>query len=390
MVVDPLAHVWDEVVWRIMREMMELSAKDTEPLHINLRAEMTLELAKLQLRLSECVIDKRTVDRQLEGIEPKREQEECLGPAGEASISSTARLVFERMWSKRMKERWQPKSAKAIEREKNPKSRAKLPIKLVAKNHYIPLWFIRDHWALNDTVLRWRKATDGWRSAVRPLGNWGYRYKLYSDELEAYFSLLEGDAKRPLEKLLATEPLNAPEQNALVAFLIIQVLRNPRFIEVFHEGAAPLIAQLGDLQDPDAGRRTYESLFENDELYDLLARPIMWSRWAVVKSRNPVFVLPDRFCLHGAGEGGLRIIVPLSPNACFVTLPTRESEKRIVPWYLTLDDELAETVSANLVSAAVREFLSDRHFEAGTRKPTPVFRLLHEIEDAVRAKSDDY
>ena len=58
-------------------------------------------------------------------------------------ISATARIIHERIWSKRLEERWKPKSA---EREANPR-RAKLAVKPVGKNHFIPRWLIRDHWA---------------------------------------------------------------------------------------------------------------------------------------------------------------------------------------------------------------------------------------------------
>lgn len=390
-VLDPLGHIWDKVVERIIGEMMQLSIEDTTPLHINIRAEMALELAKLQFWLSECVVNKRTVDRQLEDIEPEQEREECLGPAGEHIISGTAQLVFDRIWSKRMKERWEPKSAKAIERDKNPKEPSILPVKPVTKNHFIPLSFIRDYWSWDGFVRRWRKKPPGaWSSALRPFGQWGYGHKLYSDWLEAYLSLLEGDATRPIKKLLAVEPLNDPEQNAVVAFLIIQLLRNPRFIEVVHAGMIPMIAKLGHGDDPDMLTKSYEAMFRNNELYDLLARPIKWSRWAIVRSEKPVFVLPDRFCLQGAWMDGLRIIAPLTPNACFVTLPTRESEKRVVPWHVTVDDDLAQSISAALMKAAAHEFLSHSTFRPVASESTNVFDLLKAIEDTVRAKADDY
>ena len=134
--------------------MLDLSIHDQHPLHIDIKAEMTLELAQLQLWLGECVIDKRTRGHELTTIIIEKERQECLGPTGEEMINSTAQVVFERIWSRRMNERWVPKSAKSIEREKNPKKVAVLAVKPLAKNHYIPLCFIRDHWTANGMVSR--------------------------------------------------------------------------------------------------------------------------------------------------------------------------------------------------------------------------------------------
>jgi hypothetical protein len=64
-VIDALATIWDEFVHRIIDEMMELTRIDQVPLHINLREEMVLELAQLQLWLGEGVINKRMTGRDL-------------------------------------------------------------------------------------------------------------------------------------------------------------------------------------------------------------------------------------------------------------------------------------------------------------------------------------
>ena len=199
---NALTEVWDEVVHQIIEEMLTLSESDDVQLHINVREDMVLELAQLQHWLAERVVEKRVNGRELSSIEPKQEREECLGPAGAETIRGTARIVNERIWSKRLEERWKPKSVKAIEREAKPK-KTTLAVKPVEKNHFIPRWFIRDQWANDGKVLRWRRTPDGWQASRRGFGEWGYRRKLYSDALEAYFGLLEGDAKRPIERARA-------------------------------------------------------------------------------------------------------------------------------------------------------------------------------------------
>ena len=219
--------------------MLTLHEAVNVELHINIREEVVTELAQLRFWLAEKVVEKRVAGRDLSSIDPEQEREECLGLDGADTISATAWLVHERIWSRRLEERWKPKSAKAIEREANPPRAKKLAVQPVGNNHFIPRWFIRDHWATDGKVLRWRRTSEGWTSRKIGFGQWGYRRELYSNQLEAYFSLLEGDARRPIEMLLATLPLNAPQREALVGFLVIHVLRNPYFIAALQRASAP-------------------------------------------------------------------------------------------------------------------------------------------------------
>ncbi len=379
--------IWDEVVHRIVQQMMTLSLEDETPLHIDIREDMTLELAQLQFWLGERVIEKRTADRSIGEIDPAAEREDCLGAAGDNIIAGTAHMAYEHIWKRKMDERWKPKSAKAIEREKNPRA-AKLAIKPVGKNHFIPRWYIRDNWAVDGKVLRWRRTDDGWTSARRGFGEWGYRHNLYSDRLEAYLALLEGDAKRPIEMLLDTRPLNRPQRESFVGFLVIQMLRNPHFIDGMRRQIAPVIAAEGYGDDPGMPTKAYEAIYQNNELYDRISRPIMWSRWAIIKSIEPVFVLPDTFGVRGEIEDGLRMIAPLTPRACFVTLPRREDEKRIVPRHLKADAELANKISSALVNAAADEFLSHPTFTMDNAAPVPFASLLDEISLAIGDADD--
>ena len=58
-----LAEIWDEVIHRIIEKMVALSSPSMTELHRNLREEMALELAKLQLSLGERVVDERLGSR---------------------------------------------------------------------------------------------------------------------------------------------------------------------------------------------------------------------------------------------------------------------------------------------------------------------------------------
>ncbi|MEO9515446.1 MAG: DUF4238 domain-containing protein [Paracoccaceae bacterium] len=252
------------------------------------------------------------------------------------------------MWKKVTDERWKPKSVKALKRAKIPRQ-VKLAFKPVTKNHFISKWFLRDNWATDGVLRRWKRIERDWTSSPRNFGQWGFRPNLYSDRLEAYFALLEGDAKRSVEMLLDTRPPNGSQREAFVGFLIIQMLRNPHFIEVIEKSIAPIIADCRHNDDPTMARRAYETLFQNNELYDRLARPIMLSRWAIVKLKTPVFVLPDRFGIQEDLGDGLRMIVPLTPKACFVTFRDQEDKKRVVSYFLPADDRLARLCCTNPV-----------------------------------------
>ena len=380
--IDALAAIWDEVVDRIMHEMMGLHRANNAALHINIREDMALELAQLQLWVAERVVEKRTSGRDLSSIDPGEEREACLGPEGEGTISATARIVYKRIWSKCLEERWKPKSAKIIEREANPK-RPKLAVKPVSKNHFIPRWFIRDHWATGGKILRWQQTSGGWKSSSRPFSQWGYRRELYSDRLEAYFGLLDGDAKRPIQMLLETHPLNPPQREALVGFLVIQFLRNPYTVARIQHNLAPVIAKLGHGNDPDMPRKAYESLYGNNKFYRQIATPLMWSPWAIVRADLPVFVLPDTFAMRIGTKDGMRLIAPLTPTVCFVTLPGNEPQKRIVPYHVRAANDLSGRISLALAQAAAREFLSHLDFsplKGATELPND---LLGDIARAV-------
>ena len=382
-----LGTIWDEVVHHIINEMMSLSLEDWDSPHIDIREDMALELAKLLLWLSERVVERRTSGQGISDIDSTKEREECLGLEGKKVINNTAQRVYQHIWKRKMEERWKPKSAKAIEREKSPRT-ATLSIKPVNRNHFIPRWFIRDLWTDEGEVLRWRRTEAGWTSVRRGFGKWGYRHNLYSDRLEAYFALIEGDAKQPIEMLLDTRPLNGPQRESFVGFLIIQMLRNPFLIEAVQQGIAPVIALEGYSGDPTMAARAFEALFSNNEFYDQIARPVMWSRWAIVRSTIPLFVLPDRFGVCGDMGDGLRMIVPLTPNACFVTLSDRENEKRVVPHYLPTNESLARRISAALIQAAGNEFVSHQGFVPDETPATTFSGLIEEISKTIALREN--
>ena len=192
-----------------------------------------------------------------------------------------------------------------------------------------------------------------------------------------------------MEMLLEMIPLNAPQREAIVGFLVIQVLRNPYTISALHESLAPVIAELGHGDDPEMPRKAYESLYRNNEFYHRIASPVMRSSWAMIRSERPVFVLPDSFCARLGAIDGMRLIVPLTPNFCFVTLPSLKQEKHIVPFHVRADEELCRRIALVLVQAAADEFLSDREFVPVEGEIESADELLKGIAGVVAATVED-
>jgi hypothetical protein len=182
---------------------------------------------------------------------------------------------------------------------------------------------------------------------------------------------------------LGQRPLNIPQQKSLVGFLVVQLLRSPFFVEQMRIELDPTLAKLGLQDDPTIAVRAYDALYSDNAFYSKIAHPLMWSRWAVIRTKSPVFVLPDSFCRRADLGDGLRLIAPLTPFACIATLPSRENEKSIVPAQITANEALACRISSALVNAAVEEFIShpDFHIE---RDPevVNVAELLQDIEAA--------
>jgi len=363
--VAKVAVLWDEVVSLIIQKMIEYSAKQIPALHINLREEMALELSKLTLFVSGKVVGQRLDGRILADIDEATERDECFNEEGLKKIEQTALNMLNGVWIKLYNERWKKKSEAFHEKDKNPKI-IKISPKPVEDNHFIPKSFIRRYWSSGQHVFKFTKtANNKIKKAKIGLGQWGYAKNLYSDRLEAYFGLLEGDAIRPMEMILNVEPMNRPQRESLIGFIVIQRLRNPQFMDVLNRQMIPVVASEvggGKENNEEYMRSVYESLYQQNKFYDTLARPILYSKWVVVRSKEPVFVLPDTFNTFGQYDGYQYVITPFTPTDCLVALPVPVSTIRIVPNYILADEALAKDISATLVDSANNEFLADESF----------------------------
>ena len=382
--------IWDEVINQIIERMIECSKQHIDYLHINLREEMILELAKLQLYIGEKVVHERLAGRSLDQINEDQERNMCLNEKGIERIENTARILSEHIWIKRYNERWKPKTIAALEKERCPK-KAKLTVQRVDDTHFIPKSFIRRYWSKNGNVCRCRKTETGsFETSIISYGKWGYRRNLYSDKLEAYFGLVEGDAVRPIEMLLKVEPLNKPQKEALVGFIVIQRLRNPVFISSLRDHIRSIVEEVVGREksnDPEYIRSVYEILYKNNKFYDQIARPVFENRWVVVRSDTPDFVLPDTCNIFGQHEGSQYVIMPITPKDCLIVMPFKDSVPRIIPSYVAIKDDVIKDISKVLIHCAEREFLRDESIHihvCGEEEPDKIIqRIISSIAQIV-------
>lgn len=391
--VAKVAVIWDEVVSLIIQKMIEYSAKQIPALHINLREEMALELAKLTLFVSEKVVDKRLNGRLLADIDEATERDECFNEEGLNKIEQTALNMLNGVWVKLYNERWKKKSEAFLAKDEKPKI-TKISPKPVEDNHFIPKSFIRRYWSSGQHVFKFTKiANSKIKKAKLGLGQWGFAKNLYSDYLEAYFGLLEGDAVRPMEMLLNVEPLNRPQRESLIGFMVIQRLRNPQFMDALKCQMIPIVASEvggGKEHDDKYMRSVYETLYQQNDFYDKLARPILYSKWVVVRSEEPIFVLPDTCNIFGKHDECQYVIMPFTPTDCLVVLPVPVSDIRIVPHYIKADLALAKDISAALVANAKNEFIADQGFqydESVQKEPNKIIQRI--ILSIAKITADD-
>jgi hypothetical protein len=376
-----LAEIWDEVVSSIIKGMLDIANPQMGDLHINLREEMALEMAKLIVFISEKVASDRTSGRAINEIDHHLERDQCFSLEGKERISNTAKNCASQIWLRKYNERWKPKTEAALRKEKNPKKKTITP-KAVEDNHFIPKSFIKKYWSEGQIVYRNIKTPEGLEEKKgTPLGSWSFRKNLYSDSLEAYFGLLEGDAVRPIQMMLDMEPLNRPQREALIGFIVIQRIRNPHFMESLKRSVAPVVAsEVGadKAEDERYMRNVYETLYSQNEFYDKLARPIMYSRWVIVRSETPDFVLPDVCNLFGYHEGRQYVFMPLTPKDCLVVIPIDVKEPRIVPHYIKASGSMTKDISYMLLCAAQSEFLSasDASFASVNEEPNKIMQRI--------------
>lgn len=213
-----LIGIWSEVLEHIIGRSQEEFYNQVEVLHIDLKPELAVSLVNTVHGLAGDIVAARTANTQLLNINPSAEREFHSSEAGRSLINGTAHVIS-RVWLDRYQQRWEPKSKKKLERENKPPETKPRQIKAVRDNHYIAKFTLRDYWSSDGEILiHERVGQNEWRSKIRPFSQWGFKRDLYSARLEDRFSLIEGDAQKPIEKILNIYPLNDPERLAFWAF----------------------------------------------------------------------------------------------------------------------------------------------------------------------------
>ena len=359
-----LSIIWEKVITLIFEEVDKISSPEMTELHIDLKEEMILEHAKLRTHIVNKVIEANTEDVDPNGINLVEEEERCLGVDGKSKILNTAKIIAENIWLRKYHGRWKLKTRSALAKEGKLKN-TKLAIKDVNDNHFIPKSFIRKYWSRKDKIKRNVINGKSLRSKIIPFSQWGFVKNLYSNKLEAYFGLIEGDASIPLQKTLNVEPLNNPHKKALIGFIVIQRFRNPAFIEGYTKSLHALIAEhygVEKANDPSHQMKIYESLYENNQAYAKVAQPLNDNQWVVIRSPNNKILLPDVSNIFSNVSKGTFSVIPLTYKDCLFILPSK-SDKYPFPRYITATYELEEMLLSFTVEHCKAEFLSDINSE---------------------------
>jgi hypothetical protein len=217
------------------------------------------------------------------------------------------------------KKRWIPKSEKLFVNKTVIKEKPN--IKKVTKNHFITHSFIKKFWSFDNqiNIFSLNKLD---KSKIESHGKFGHKEKIYSDELEHYFGLIEGDlsqhhfSKQNLfKKLISLVPMNQLEIETVISFIVIHFLRNPySFKDQFEKYCSELTIHYPNIN-------IYETLFQNNELYEKITHNILINQWIVLKSENKMFVLADTVGFYKLEESGQIILFPISPEYCLLILP---------------------------------------------------------------------
>lgn len=384
-----LAQIWGNVEALIMRKIHdEVLATTVEGIHIDLKPEMATLQAHMDMFLADAIIEKRTQSRLLTDIVPKAERDFHSSLAGQKAISDTA-TELSTVWVEKYKERWKPKTDAKLKREASPPRPKPRTPKRVSENHFISKFFLRKFWLFDDTLTIHEKLETAVAPTTDVLGSWGWQKGLYSNKLEDRFSLIEGDAEKPLQKIMKTELLNDPERHSLLGYLIVQKLRNPFLRQRLLEGSRQAVIDwVGEdkSHEKETERRVFETLFENNELYHSIAHPLFWSRWCLLKSSENSFVLPDTAMVLEKVHEQYVLLAPLSPKVCFVCsdLPEVNADtKEALPTSIS-DQLLAEKVSSLLIAVSERQFLSHPDFQ----RPPAKQAARNELSEVIEAISE--
>jgi len=327
--VRALAALWTDEVDRVVSGMLALARDSVGPvLPEECRHAALRELAELQLWLEQRIVERKLAGCRLDEIDPEAEAAWAGSPEASECIENTATICANGIWIPLVRE-WRRRYPFIDDQRARP---TKLVPRRVSapgsrRHHYSPR-FANRRWANEDGLLRvYRRGVDHLLT-FRDVGygSWAWEPFLYSQGLERYFGLVEGDAAGPYRKLLTAEPLSEQDRRCWVAFLTVQLFRTPSMIVRNLAGLRALIRrrELDFPTDVASLRLAHETLFTNNDLFAHLYRMLCRREWRLlspppgkhfVRGDNPAVVVGSE------SNGNWRLVYPLSPDRCFVAGP---------------------------------------------------------------------
>ena len=361
-----LRDVWSVELSKIIDRMLEIvKDRGTTSLPERARPEAIFELAKLVLCLEGNIVLTKTAQTPIREIDAAAEREALESPLVEGRIEKTAAVLADHVWQRLCDEWWNrfpmieqgsPISVNTIPpRRRQGGSR---------RHHFSPV-FSNKHWASTNGQIRvYSLGIDGTvRSKDVSARSWGHESFLYSQGLEHYFSLVEGDAGAAYKKLLKMIPLNEDETRQWVAFIAVQCFRTPGFILSHLPRVGGFISEQGIDFPTDTGslRRAYETLFSNNRVFAEMYRRLVsrrWEMWSVTS--NIGFVRADEPVLTTSAVGdNWRLIYPMSPTHCFVAGPAgAETPRHVVPHLRVLNEQEESQLNLELAASSRRSVIA--------------------------------
>lgn len=327
-----LGAVWSMIVDRIMRRMIEISqASSGVVLHHDHRADAIWETARFLAFANDFVLKDREAQKPLDQYDPADERARLGTPAEAARIEATAQMAAEHVWDPLMA-RW--RRQRPLVSLPNVEAPSKL-LKQIKPNarehmHYVPQSTTRP-WAdpKSGKFKAYSIGLDGELVIIPSTAKlWGAEPYLYTQETEHHLGLIEGDAKRPFEKLVGVRTLSEADRRHWVAFLITQLMRTPRFLDGLRAGSKQWLSATGFPypSNPASLGRAAETVFTNNDVFAHWYPLLAGRRWSVasaadgtrfLKGDNPV-VISGRL-----SDGSWTVHYPLTPDRCFIAGPSK-------------------------------------------------------------------
>ncbi len=361
-----LRDVWSVELSKIIDRMLEIEKdRGATSLPEQARPEAIFEFAKLVLWLEGNMVKTKTARTPIREIDAAAEREALTSPLTKDRIEKTAAILAVHVWQRLCDEWWErfpmiqqgsPRPANAIPpRRRQDGSR---------RQHFSPD-FSNKHWiSTNGQIRVYSLGIDETvRSKDVPARRWGRESFLYSQGLEHYLSLVEGDAGAAYKKLLKMIPLNEDETRQWVAFLAVQCFRTPGFILSHLPRLGSFISEQRIDFPTDTGslRRAYETLFSNNRVFAVMYRRLVsrrWEMWSVTS--NPGFVRADEPVLTTSAVGGnWRLIYPMTPTHCFVAGPDgAETPRHVVPHVRAINEQELSQLNLQLAASSRRTVIA--------------------------------